>query len=148
MASTVPFVNDRNPDENIRVVVRCRPLSSDEIKSGFFEIIQINPAQQVLVVRDPISRAEKTYTFDNVFAQDATQPDIFNQVARPIIDNVLEGYNGTIFAYGQTGSGEPIYLYFPSGKKSIAFVLHKNRSWKKWRITSIQWLVTSSEDWK
>jgi kinesin family member 6/9 len=27
-------------------------------------------------------------------------------VARPVIDNCLEGYNGTIFAYGQTGSGK------------------------------------------
>jgi len=26
-------------------------------------------------------------------------------VARPIVDAVLEGYNGTIFAYGQTGTG-------------------------------------------
>lgn len=24
----------------------------------------------------------------------------------PIIENVLEGYNGTIFAYGQTGTGK------------------------------------------
>ena len=27
-------------------------------------------------------------------------------VARPVVDNVLAGYNGTIFAYGQTGSGK------------------------------------------
>ncbi|RTG91200.1 uncharacterized protein DC041_0009813 [Schistosoma bovis] len=27
-------------------------------------------------------------------------------VARPIVDKVLEGYNGTIFAYGQTGTGK------------------------------------------
>lgn len=26
--------------------------------------------------------------------------------ASPIVDNVLEGYNGTIFAYGQTGTGK------------------------------------------
>lgn len=26
--------------------------------------------------------------------------------ARPIVSNVLEGYNGTIFAYGQTGTGK------------------------------------------
>ena len=26
--------------------------------------------------------------------------------ARPIIDSVLEGFNGTIFTYGQTGSGK------------------------------------------
>ena len=31
---------------------------------------------------------------------------VFNKVARPIVDNVLEGFNGTIFAYGQTGTGK------------------------------------------
>ena len=34
------------------------------------------------------------------------QEDIFNETAYPIIDNVLQGYNGTIFAYGQTGCGK------------------------------------------
>jgi hypothetical protein len=31
---------------------------------------------------------------------------VFGEVAYPIIENVLEGYNGTIFAYGQTGTGK------------------------------------------
>ena len=34
------------------------------------------------------------------------QVDVYNRVARPIVSNVLEGYNGTIFAYGQTGCGK------------------------------------------
>lgn len=28
------------------------------------------------------------------------------QTAQPIIESVMEGYNGTIFAYGQTGTGK------------------------------------------
>jgi len=28
------------------------------------------------------------------------------ETAFPILENVLEGYNGTIFAYGQTGTGK------------------------------------------
>ena len=31
---------------------------------------------------------------------------VYNKVARPIVENVLKGYNGTIFAYGQTGTGK------------------------------------------
>ena len=34
------------------------------------------------------------------------QENIFAETAYPIIENVLEGYNGTIFAYGQTGTGK------------------------------------------
>jgi kinesin family member 3A len=49
--------------------------------------------------------APKSFTFDYVFGSKSKQVDIYNLVARPIVDAVLEGYNGTIFAYGQTGTG-------------------------------------------
>ncbi|KOB69139.1 Uncharacterized protein OBRU01_09867 [Operophtera brumata] len=32
--------------------------------------------------------------------------DIYVQTASPIVEEVLKGYNGTIFAYGQTGTGK------------------------------------------
>lgn len=34
------------------------------------------------------------------------QKDLYEQTARPLVDSVLEGFNGTIFAYGQTGTGK------------------------------------------
>jgi len=37
---------------------------------------------------------------------DATQEEVFNAIAKPVIDDALHGVNGTIFAYGQTGSGK------------------------------------------
>ena len=36
----------------------------------------------------------------------ATQEDVFKFAAKPIIESVMEGFNGTIFAYGQTSSGK------------------------------------------
>uniref|UniRef100_A0A8C0UTS2 Kinesin-like protein n=1 Tax=Cyanistes caeruleus TaxID=156563 RepID=A0A8C0UTS2_CYACU len=41
-----------------------------------------------------------------LFGPESKQLDVYNLTARPIIDSVLEGYNGTIFAYGQTGTGK------------------------------------------
>lgn len=35
-----------------------------------------------------------------------TQQEIFDKIAKDVIDSAIEGYNGTIFAYGQTGSGK------------------------------------------
>eukprot|EP00049_Salpingoeca_infusionum_P012998 m.241586 g.241586 ORF g.241586 m.241586 type:complete len:190 (-) comp15327_c0_seq6:3312-3881(-) len=46
------------------------------------------------------------FKFQKVFPVEATQSEIFDNVAKPVVDNVLSGYNGTIFAYGQTGSGK------------------------------------------
>ena len=34
------------------------------------------------------------------------QKEVYDYAARPIIDSVLDGFNGTIFAYGQTSSGK------------------------------------------
>jgi Cdc6-like AAA superfamily ATPase len=41
-----------------------------------------------------------------VFEPTCKQENLFKQAALPIIESVLEGYNGTIFAYGQTGTGK------------------------------------------
>ena len=46
------------------------------------------------------------FKFAKVFAPDASQEDVFADVATPVIDGCIDGYNGTIFAYGQTGSGK------------------------------------------
>jgi len=46
------------------------------------------------------------FSFDHVFDMQTTQKQIYDAAAKPIIDSVLEGFNGTIFAYGQTSSGK------------------------------------------
>ena len=36
----------------------------------------------------------------------APQAAVYDDVGAPILDAVLQGYNGTVFAYGQTGAGK------------------------------------------
>lgn len=45
------------------------------------------------------------FNFDQVFAPNSRQQDIFEMVS-PMIQSALDGYNICIFAYGQTGSGK------------------------------------------
>lgn len=47
-----------------------------------------------------------TFVFDHVFYSASTQAEIFECVGKPIVEDVLAGYNGTVLAYGQTGSGK------------------------------------------
>ncbi|KAM3594603.1 uncharacterized protein V6R79_010711 [Siganus canaliculatus] len=51
-------------------------------------------------------RESYKFRFLKVFDQAVKQEEIFENIARPVADSVLAGYNGTIFAYGQTGSGK------------------------------------------
>lgn len=41
-----------------------------------------------------------------MFGPAAQQKDLYEQAVVPIVNEVLEGFNCTIFAYGQTGTGK------------------------------------------
>ncbi|KAM9847730.1 kinesin-like protein KIF11 [Aulostomus maculatus] len=93
---------------NIQVVVRCRPFNVMERKSSY-GVIDCDPGKKEVLVRtggvnDKASR--KTYTFDMVFGPAAKQIDVYRSVVCPILDEVIMGYNCTVFAYGQTGTGK------------------------------------------
>uniref|UniRef100_A0A087XRW3 Kinesin family member 6 n=1 Tax=Poecilia formosa TaxID=48698 RepID=A0A087XRW3_POEFO len=51
-------------------------------------------------------RENYKFRFRKVFEQHIKQDVIFEDIAKPVAESVLAGYNGTIFAYGQTGSGK------------------------------------------
>ena len=40
----------------------------------------------------------KTFTFDKVFGPDSNQITVYKEVVYPIIEEVLQGYNCTVFA--------------------------------------------------
>ena len=46
------------------------------------------------------------YSFDRVFDPNSTQREVYDESIVPIIESVLEGFNGTVLAYGQTSSGK------------------------------------------
>ncbi|ETO16977.1 hypothetical protein RFI_20360 [Reticulomyxa filosa] len=50
--------------------------------------------------------SHRLYSFDMVFDIDTKQETLFESAIKPIICDVLSGYNCTVFAYGQTGSGK------------------------------------------
>jgi len=45
-------------------------------------------------------KGDHKFSFDKVFGPDSRQVDVFQEVAVPTVDGVLNGFNGTIFAYG------------------------------------------------
>ncbi len=61
---------------------------------------------EIFVNRIGLDEPPKQFTFDHCYDWFSKQVDIYNENALPIVQNVLEGYNGTIFAYGQTGTGK------------------------------------------
>ena len=51
------------------------------------------------------------FTLDRFFKPDCLQSEIYDFIGKETIEDVLGGYNGTVFAYGQTGSGKTFTMY-------------------------------------
>lgn len=91
--------------ENIKVLVRCRPLNEKEKHNGYKSCVDLNMTEGTVSVKTAIGDPDR-FTFDAVINNTYTQKDIFTQYIQPLVDCVLDGFNATVFAYGQSGSGK------------------------------------------
>lgn len=55
-----------------------------------------------------------SFTFSKVWNMETSQEQLYQRVGAPVVEDVLNGYNGTVFAYGQTGSGKTYTMLGPS----------------------------------
>ena len=97
----------KDKSESVKVVMRCRPLTQKEMEDQRECIVNVDMDIGSIQVYNPQNIKElKSFTFDHTYDWRATQQLIFEQTALPILESIMEGYNGTIFAYGQTGTGK------------------------------------------
>jgi hypothetical protein len=77
-----------------------RPLNSSEKKAGAYSIVDMCPEKREVSIKErglPTAPV-KTFTYDRVFHGSSKQIEIYKTVVGPILDEVLMGYNCTIFA--------------------------------------------------
>ncbi|PRP86919.1 hypothetical protein PROFUN_03667 [Planoprotostelium fungivorum] len=99
---------------NVRVVCRFRPRNRKEIDAGNQEVFSIDEDQMTLHLKATEGIAASKFVFDRVFGTSTTQAQIFDYAAKPVIEDIMRGYNGTIFVYGQTSSGKTHTMQGPS----------------------------------
>uniref|UniRef100_A0A8D8SI95 Kinesin-like protein n=1 Tax=Cacopsylla melanoneura TaxID=428564 RepID=A0A8D8SI95_9HEMI len=94
--------------ENVKVIVRCRPMNGRENGLKCKGIVFMDSEKCCCSIMHPndSSAPPKGFTFDGVYDANSTTEQIYNEIAYPLIEGVLEGYNSTVFAYGQTGCGK------------------------------------------
>lgn len=139
-SKTTGSINNDPPDQNsnIKVYVRCRSRNQreiDEKSSVVISTMGLNGKEVIFSSSSTSaisssslssngfspsnllsSASKKTYSFDQVFGAESDQDMVFNVAAKDYIQEMLHGYNCTIFAYGQTGTGK---TYTMSGDISI-----------------------------
>ena len=89
----------------VKVVIRTRPTSSF---AG--DHIIVGEDHSSLTVRmpkgdNPNAQADWSWKYDAVL-HNASQETAYSEQVAPIIQSVLQGYNGTVMCYGQTGAGK------------------------------------------
>ena len=92
--------------DNIKVCCRFRPLNSKEKERAD---IHYRGEKTVIV-------EEKKFNFDYIFQEKSTQEEVFNIAGKEAMEDMLRGYNYTVFAYGQTAAGKSFSMTGEQGK--------------------------------
>jgi hypothetical protein len=105
------------------VFCRIRPFAADggHAKTDEIQAKQLDSwddSSVSVATQYMFSKGSNKYDFPRaVFPPEATQEQVFNSVAPPIIDALTEesGMNVVMFAYGQTGTGKTHTMFGPDG---------------------------------
>ncbi|KAB7501097.1 Kinesin-like protein KIF23 [Armadillidium nasatum] len=111
--------------EPVSVFCRIRPPEDDNEDAFTTPVdsrtVKLTPPVTSFAFRNG-SAKEQLFRFKHVFASDASQKEVFDHVAKPLIGDLLNGKNGLLFVYGITGSGK---TYTMEGTRSDGGILRR-----------------------
>ena len=92
----------------IRVYARVRPVDNKDKQLPFaLDLATGADEEPAVTIKDHRPGvAPKTHNFNRVFDETATNEEVYAVACQPLLDAVMNGFNGTLLAYGQTGSGK------------------------------------------
>jgi len=85
-------------DKNICIFHKITPLKQSPTMN--------NSKYQPPKTFTQINKRKHAFQFNGIMDESSTQENVFRVVGTPTVQNVLDGFNSTVFAYGQTGSGK------------------------------------------
>ena len=116
--------NIEEKSENVKVFIRFRPsneLETSLLQTNYGWLVPkfISEKQVGIYTKNtyefnlPNIEIPKNniFSYDKVFPPNSNQSEIYANVGKRIVEDIMSGYNGTIFAYGQSGSGKTYTMY-------------------------------------
>uniref|UniRef100_A0A8C7XVR2 Kinesin-like protein n=1 Tax=Oryzias sinensis TaxID=183150 RepID=A0A8C7XVR2_9TELE len=114
-----PLNNQKDP---VGVYCRVRPLGGGDEECCIEVIssttIQLHAPEGFKVNRNGEYK-ETQYSFKKVFGVSVSQVELFEHVARPLVDDLIHGKNGLLFTYGVTGSGKTFTMTGSPGQGGL-----------------------------
>eukprot|EP00440_Ansanella_granifera_P003540 gb/GFBE01003839.1/.p1 GENE.gb/GFBE01003839.1/~~gb/GFBE01003839.1/.p1 ORF type:complete len:767 (+),score=184.13 gb/GFBE01003839.1/:1-2301(+) len=106
---------------NVTVCVRLRPFLGRETGPAVAQVngntVRIRVEVDQLYGDPEVD--ERQFVYDLCLSESTSQLELYQQVGTPILQNILSGFNGTLFAYGQTGSGKSFSIMGPEEDPGI-----------------------------
>ncbi|KAI5960315.1 uncharacterized protein KGF55_004607 [Candida pseudojiufengensis] len=98
---------------NIKVLVRVRPLLSREIQDEIPQSLVSMPSNEQTYLQNPKTNESKSFYFDDcIWSFNRKDPhytdnlQFYKQTGPDLLTHLFEGYNVCLLAYGQTSSGK------------------------------------------
>jgi kinesin family protein 2/24 len=96
-----------------KVFARKRPIFDHELAKGEYDTVTCEDQQCVTVHKCNMKPdlkhmyiSHKSHYLHGVFSERASNRDVFEHVAGPLLDAACSGHTATLLMYGQTGSGK------------------------------------------
>ena len=107
----------KHQDGNIIVGCRFRPLNElEQNVPGSLKIDFLEDTKSVVINHESAESKEpkeQCFTYDYVFPPSSEQKTVYECIALPIVEGVMQGFNGAVLAYGQTASGKTFTMAGP-----------------------------------
>ncbi|XP_049929924.1 kinesin-like protein KIF23 isoform X2 [Epinephelus moara] len=114
-----PSNNQKDP---VGVYCRVRPLGVEDEECCIEVIssttIQLHAPEGFKTNRNGEYK-ETQYSFKKVFGVSTSQMELFEFVAKPLVDDLIHGKNGLLFTYGVTGSGKTFTMTGSPGQGGL-----------------------------
>ena len=114
--------------QNIRVLCRVRPENTKEKLSGQHPCLSCPSPTEIEITSIDLQVSPVKFTFDQVFPCTSHQQQIFEYAAQPLLDEVFDGINCTLFCYGQTSSGKTFTMEGISSDVSLKGIIPRAMS--------------------
>ncbi|XP_023132986.1 kinesin-like protein KIF23 isoform X5 [Amphiprion ocellaris] len=106
----------------VGVYCRVRPLGAEDEECCIEVIssttIQLHAPEGFKTNRNGEYK-ETQYSFKKVFGVSVAQMELFEYVAKPLVDDLIRGKNGLLFTYGVTGSGKTFTMTGSPGQGGL-----------------------------
>ncbi|XP_046898640.1 kinesin-like protein KIF23 isoform X5 [Hypomesus transpacificus] len=118
----VPKKTSNTQKDPVGVYCRIRPLGAEDEECSIEMIssstIQLHAPDGLKANRNGEYK-ETQYSFKKVFGIQTTQNELFKDIAKPLVEDLIHCKNGLLFTYGVTGSGKTFTMTGSPGEGGL-----------------------------